>query len=211
MADNNSTSPLFTLIKKPSAIKGKVDSILTLPKVVVVNKFNEESAKIFYQDMSEAENSEQDIIPIVIDSYGGAVYSLLAMVDCIKASKKKIATVSISKSMSCGSVLLSCGHEGFRFASPKSTILIHDVSSWEFGKVQEIKAGAAEVERLNDEIYSIMDNNCAQPDGYFKKLVHEKGHADWFLTADEAKKHNIINHIRIPRFEVSISVEMNFS
>lgn len=97
--------------------------------------------------------------------------------------------------------------EGYRFAGPMSTILIHDVSGWEHGKVEEIKMGAQEVDRLNNEFYHMMDRNCGHEEGYFQKLVHEKGHADWFLTPQEAKEHNLVNHIRIPKFEVNISVE----
>lgn len=208
MADNGSNGTIFTRIKKDHNIKGKVEDIVNLPKVVLVNDFNEEAAKKFYSDMAAAENADQDIIPIVIDSYGGVVYSLFAMIDCIKASKKKIATISVSKSMSCGSVLLSCGHEGYRFCSPMSTILIHDVSSWHYGKVKEIEADAEETIRLNNTFYHLMDRNCGHEEGYFQKIVHDKkGHADWYLTAEEAKKHNLVNHIRIPHFEVTISTE----
>jgi ATP-dependent Clp protease, protease subunit len=205
---NSSCTPIFTTVCKDKAIKGKVDDIVNLPKIVVVNKFNEESAKQFYQDMTEAENSDQDIIPVVIDSYGGQVYTLLAMVDYLRASKKKIATISISKSMSCGAVLFSCGTDGYRFVTPMSTILIHDVSSWVYGKVEDIKIKAQEVERLNNMIYEIMDRNCGHEAGYFQKIVHDKkGHADWFLTPEEAVEHKLANHIRIPRFEVTISTE----
>lgn len=201
---------IITRIIKDNKIKGKIEDIIGLPKIVSVNKFDEASAAKFFADMTEAENSNQDIIPIVIDSFGGQVYSLFAMIDCIKASKKKIATISIGKSMSCGSVLLSCGHEGFRFSSPMSTILIHDVSGWEFGKVQEIKTGAQEIERLNETFYHIMDRNCGHNEGYFQKIVHdEKGHADWFLTPEEAKKHNLVNHIRIPHFEITVKVDVD--
>lgn len=202
---------MFTKINKDPNIKGYINNIINLPKVVVVNKFTEESAKQFFSDLNEAENTNQDIIPIVIDSYGGQTYSLFAMIDCIKSSKKKIATISIGKSMSCGSVLLSCGTDGYRFVSPLSTILIHDASNWIGGKTEEIKSSAKETERVNNLVYHIMDRNCGHEEGYFQKIVHEnKGHADWHLTAEEAIEHKLANHIRIPRFEVTVSTETKF-
>ena len=160
--------------------------------------------------MSQAENCDQDTIPILIDSYGGEVYSLLAMIDCIKSSRKKIATIALGKSMSCGAVLLTFGHDGLRFAASMSTILIHDVSKWTNGKIGEIKADVNEADRLNDLIYSLMDSNCGKNQGYFKDIVHGKGHADWFLTSQEAKEHNIVNHIRIPNFEINITANIKF-
>lgn len=200
--------PIFTRVKKSSLIKGDVDKIINLPIVVLVNEFNEEASRKFYADMNDAENSEQDIIPIVVDSYGGQVYALMSMVDTIRASKKKIATISLGKSMSCGAILLSCGHDGYRFCAPRTTVLIHDVSSWTHGKVEDIKTEASEADRLNNEIYHLMDRNCGHEEGYFQKIVHDhKGHADWYLTAEEAKEHNLVNHVKIPRFEIEISVE----
>ena len=53
------------------------------PVIVKVNKFNEESAKKFHQEMAAAHNSGQKVIPIVIDSYGGQVYSLMSMISAI--------------------------------------------------------------------------------------------------------------------------------
>ena len=138
----------------------KLEDICDLPIVVTVNKFTEESAKQFAEDMEKAENSYQHIIPIVIDSYGGSVYSLLSMIDVIKNSKKIVATISLSKSMSCGAVLLTFGTEGYRFAGLNSTVMIHEVSSMTFGKITEIKADAAEADRLNNIIFSMMDKNC---------------------------------------------------
>lgn len=206
MAEPTVSGSIFTKIIKNN-VHYVDDKTVTMPVVVVVNSFTEEAASKFYGDMSKAENTDQEIIPIVIDSFGGQVYSLFAMIDCIKASKKKIATVCISKAMSCGSVLLSCGHDGYRFASPMSTMLIHDVAGHEWGKVEELKMGAAEIDRLNKSFYHIMDRNCGHEEGYFQKLVHEKSHADWFLTPEEAKTHNLVNHIRLPKIEITVSAE----
>ena len=43
------------------------------PVIVTVNKFDEESAKKFQQEMGLAHNTGQKVIPVVIDSYGGQV------------------------------------------------------------------------------------------------------------------------------------------
>jgi ATP-dependent protease ClpP protease subunit len=87
-------------------------------------------------------------------------------------------------------------------------VMIHDVSSGGFGKIEELKADVKEADRLDEKIFKMMSQNCGKKDDYFKKIVHKKGHADWFIDADECKKHNICNHIRIPSFDVSIDVTM---
>ena len=48
------------------------------PVIVTVNKFDEQSADDFRNKFSMAQNTGQKVIPVVIDSYGGQVYSLKA-------------------------------------------------------------------------------------------------------------------------------------
>ena len=50
---------------------------------------------------------------------------------------------------------------------PDATMMIHDVSSMGWGKVEEIKADAAETERLNQKLYKMMAENCGHPPDYF--------------------------------------------
>jgi len=188
----------------------KFDDILDLPHTIRVNKFDEQASKEFSQHFMLAENTAQEIIPIIIDSYGGQVYSLLSMVDVIKSSKKKIATIIEGKAMSCGAILFSCGAEGYRFMGPYSTLMIHDVSAGNFGKIEEIKSSAAETERLNKIIYTLMAQNVGKPDNYFSDIVHQKGHAEWYLTPEEALYHNLANKVGIPKFNIKLSIDVNF-
>ena len=179
------------------------------PVIIRVNKFDEDAAKKFDQDMARAHNTGQKVIPIVIDSYGGQVYSLMAMISAIKHSEKPVATVVEGKAMSCGAVLFSFGEEGLRFMDPNATIMIHDVSSMDWGKVEELKAGANEADRLNKTIYTMMARNCGKKDDYFMKIVDKKKHADWFLDAEEAKKHGLANQLRVPSVRVNIEVDID--
>lgn len=178
------------------------------PIIIRVNKFDEDSAKKFSQDIAAAHNSGQSIIPVVIDSYGGQVYSLMSMIAAIRASEKPIATIVEGKAMSCGAVLFSFGEEGLRFMDPDATVMIHDVSSMDFGKVEELKASAAEADRLNGKIYTMMARNCGKKDDYFMKIVDKKKHADWFLDAEEAKKHGLANQLRVPKLNIKVDVEI---
>ena len=77
------------------------------PIIIRVNKFNDESAKKFSSEMALAHNTGQSIIPIVIDSYGGEVYSLMAMISAIKDAEMPVATIVEGKAMSCGAVLFT--------------------------------------------------------------------------------------------------------
>jgi len=191
------------LLKEPKLID-------ELPVVIRIRKFDEPSAKVFSDEMARAQNSGQPIIPIIIDSYGGQVYSLMSMISDIKHSKVKVATIAQGKAMSCGAVLFSFGAEGHRYIDPDATVMIHDVSSMGWGKVEEIKADAEEVERLNQKIYRMMATNCGHPEEYFLDIVHEKGHADWFLDADECRRHNMANHLHVPSLRIRADITFKF-
>jgi ATP-dependent Clp protease protease subunit len=185
-----------------------ISDLLEIPVVIRVVEFEEKDAKEFAEQMNRAHNTGQPIIPIVIDSYGGQVYALKAMMAEIKASKIPVATICMGKAMSCGAVLLTCGAEGMRFMDENSTIMIHDVSSMHFGKNEELKASAKQTDKLQREIFELMAKNCGHKANYFLKLVHEKAHANWYLDAKSAKKHNIVNHLKIPNFKVKVSLDI---
>lgn len=180
------------------------------PVVVRVNKFDEDSAKKFAQELAQAHNTGQKIIPVVIDSYGGEVYSLMSMIAAIKDAELPVSTIVEGKAMSCGAVLFSFGEEGLRFMDSDATLMIHDVSSMDWGKVEELKAGAKEADRLNTIVYTMMARNCGKKDDYFMKIVDKKKHADWFLGSEEAKKHNLANQLRIPTLRIDIDVNIDF-
>jgi ATP-dependent Clp protease, protease subunit len=192
-------------------IRAPGDLLAELPEVVLVNKFDEESTDKFRTSFGKAVQSKQPVIPVVIDSYGGQVYSLLAMMDLIKSSPKPVATIVQGKAMSCGAILFSMGREGMRFIGPHATVMIHDVSSFAKGKVEEIKADAGESERLNQMVYKTIAANVGKPENYFLDIVHSKGHADWFLTPAECIEHNLANHIRLPSLKVTVNVTTEFA
>ncbi len=184
--------------------------LLNNPVIVVVNKFDEDSADEFRNKVSIAQNTGQKVIPVVIDSYGGQVYSLMSMIATIKSCTLPIATIIEGKAMSCGAILFSFGDEGLRFMDKDATLMIHDVSSAQWGKNEEIKASAQETDRLNKKVYKMMARNCGHPDDFFIKKVHDRGHADWFLEADECKELNLANHLRVPKIDVKINVDIDF-
>ena len=179
------------------------------PVIIRVNKFDDEAAEKFHAEMAYAHNTGQKVIPVVIDSYGGEVYSLLSMVSAIKHSELPVATIVEGKAFSCGAVLFTFGDDGLRFMDPHATIMIHDVAGGSLGKVEDLKAGSAEADRLNKKIYTMMARNCGKKDDHFLKITHKKGHANWFLEPEEAKKHNLVNQIRVPALKMTVTLDID--
>tara|TARA_B100000029_G_C17549752_1_gene949671 strand:+ start:121 stop:729 length:609 start_codon:yes stop_codon:yes gene_type:complete len=201
----------MNIIYTPSALLKEVKfRSESLPVVIRVNKFDEKAAEDFSKQMARAQNTGQPVVPVIIDSYGGQVYSLMSMISDIQHSRLQVATIVQGKAMSCGAILFSFGVDGMRYMDPDATVMIHDVSSMGWGKVEEIKADAKEVERLNQKIYRMMAKNCGHHEEYFLDIVHEKGHADWFLDAKEARRHKLANKLKVPEMKIGVKVEFEF-
>lgn len=170
------------------------------PSSVWVTDFNTESIKRFYEDFVEIEQSPiTDMVPIFINSYGGQVYSLIAKRDIVKSSEKPVATICLGKAMSCGASLLAAGSKGLRFASPDSRILIHQVSSMTLGKASDIKEDAAQVQALNEMMLENLASDMGIAVSKLKGEIKRRDNADWTLTAKEALKWGLIDHIGVPR------------
>lgn len=185
---------------------------LRMPHVVQVRgDFTDEMAEDFADAFNAAENTGQQIIPVVIDSYGGDVYALMSMIDTIAASSVPVATIVVGKAMSAGAVLLTCGAPGLRFAAPSSTIMIH--SAWETGisgNADEVKVSAEELTRLNKKLLQLMSTNCGHDKQYFCNIMNTKKNTDWFISPKDAMKHNIVGAIKIPEYSVSVKMSVEF-
>jgi ATP-dependent Clp protease protease subunit len=183
-----------------------VDYIESKIVSIYVNEFTEVSAKSFADSMMAAQKTEQKIIPVYIDSYGGACDALIVMMDLIEASKVPVATIAMGKAMSCGSVLLTCGAEGMRFIAPTARVMVHHVSSMVWGNVADLKVAVEETDRLQQVIFTKMAKNCQKPDNYFLDILKEKGNIEWFLTSQECFKHNVVNHVKLPTLKTEVTV-----
>lgn len=180
------------------------------PVIITVNKIDENSANSFANQMAEAQQTGQLIIPVVVDSYGGSVYSLLKMIDLVEASPVPVAMICTGKAMSAGAVLFASGTDGYRFIGPNATVMIHEVSSMVSGKLWDIKTEATEVDRLNNILFRILAVRSGKPQNYYLDMIHAIGHTDLYLSASEAMKHGLADHIKVPVLMFKIKQEMYF-
>lgn len=189
----------------------KLHEIMTLPAIIRVNKFDEETVAEFEDGIGYAHQTGQPVIPVIIDSYGGQVYACHSMIAAMLNSKIPIATIVTGKAMSAGAVLFGFGTDGYRFMDKHAVIMIHDAASWAGGKNEEIKARSDHLDTINTSIFKRLAKHLGHTDdNYFLKLIQEHGHADWYLTAAEAKKHRLANHIRVPEMQVDVKMEITF-
>jgi ATP-dependent Clp protease protease subunit len=165
----------------------------------------------FQREFNIAIHTDQPVIPVIIDSYGGEGYALKGMIATIEQSPVPVATICSTKAISCGAILFAFGTEGYRFLHPEAIIMIHDASWGTDGKVEDIKADAQILDHLNKAMFRRMAKHIGKTPDYILDLIKAHNHVDWYLTAKEAKRHNIANHLRIPTFEIEIAVNVRFA
>lgn len=194
----------------------KLQSIITPICVQFIGAFDEDSVAVFCDNLEKAASQclilGQSFLPIIIDSYGGDVYSLTKCIDAINQIRDtyprlKIATVVEGKAMSCGAFLAIQGDEGLRFATENSTLMIHDISTFTVGKNEEIQANARETERLNAAIFNLSSLHISKDPEYLITLLRNERHTDWYLSPKDAKRLNIINHIGYPRLIYRLTMD----
>jgi ATP-dependent protease ClpP protease subunit len=184
---------------------------IEVPLIRLTKAFDTEMLDHFNEEFNKALTLNPKVIPVVIDSYGGEVYTLLELISLFQSSPVPIATICNGKAMSCGAMLFMFGHENLRFMSEHATIMIHEVSSFNFGKVEEIKSDANETDRLNNLIFKLAAKHVGKKEDYFLEMLHKHNHADIFMTARTAKKHNICNHIGVPQLVTSVKLSQSFT
>lgn len=201
---------MINIIIKDPKVNGKVDDLVIRPKVITVCEFDEKSAVRFTKEISAAEETGQQVIPIVINSYGGFVDSMLSMISDIENSRLNIATVIQGKAMSCGLILAGYGDVGYRFIDKNSRIMMHEISDHIYGKVSDIQVDAGEAKRLNEFIYEKLSVHCGHINSFFWDFMQSKKHKDIYLSPQESLDLKLADHIAMPEFVTSIEVNQSF-
>ena len=176
-----------------------------LPYVIVKDINDCDTLPKFMESCQKVLSTGQNFLPIIIDSYGGSVYTAFGMMDFLDSLDVDIITVCQSKAMSAGGLLFTMGKD--RYASPLATFMIHEVWSIVFGKDTDIQNDAKETSRLNKKIFEILDKNTGQKSGYWKALCKENDNADLYLNTKQAKKHGMVTDLQIPHVETSVIIE----
>ncbi len=170
-----------------------------LPYIFVTN-FDDAALNTFYQKFTALHsNPDVKVIPIVVSSFGGQVHTLLAMIDIINSSAKPVATIGTGKAMSCGAILLASGTKGYRFAAPNTDIMLHEISSMEWGKITDTDNGVRQTKRLNIQMFKHLAKQARKKGtSFFLKEMKKRVNVDWYLTPSEYKKLGLIDHISMP-------------
>jgi ATP-dependent Clp protease protease subunit len=138
----------------------------------------------------ESEDPDKDI-SIYINCPGGAIYSGLAVYDTMQFIKPEIQTICVGIAMSLGSLLLTGGTKGKRFALPNSRLLLHQPSAGFEGQASDIEIHAREVLKIRERV----DEIYAHHTGQTIERVHADMERDRFFKPEDAVEYGLIDRV----------------
>ena len=138
----------------------------------------------------ESEDPDKDI-HLYINSPGGVVTAGLAIYDTMQYIKPDVSTICIGQAASMGSLLLTAGAKGKRYALPLARIMIHQPLGGAQGQSTDIQIQAKEILRLREVGNDILAKHTGQPR---EKLIADT-ERDNFMTAQEAKEYGLIDEV----------------
>ena len=138
----------------------------------------------------ESEDPDKDI-HLYINSPGGVVTAGLAIYDTMQYIKPDVSTICIGQAASMGSLLLTAGAKGKRYALPLARIMIHQPLGGAQGQSTDIQIQAREILRLREVGNDILVKHTGQP----REKVVTDTERDNFMSAEEAKAYGLIDEV----------------
>lgn len=149
----------------------------------------------------ESENPDKDIY-MYINSPGGVVTAGLSVYDTMQYIKPDVATLCIGQACSMGSLLLTAGAAGKRFATPQSRIMIHQPSGGAQGQATDIEIQAKEILALRKRLNQIYVDHTGQKLAAVEKAMDR----DNFMAPEEAKKFGLIDEVITTRADAAKAI-----
>ncbi len=138
----------------------------------------------------ESEDPKKDIY-LYLNSPGGSVTAGLSIIDTMHHVKPDIATVVVGMAASMGSLILSQGAKGKRFALPNAEVMIHQPSGGAYGQASDIDITAKHILKTRDRLNKML----AKATGQRLQKVEQDVDRDFFMDAEEAKAYGIVDKV----------------
>lgn len=137
-----------------------------------------------------AEDPRADI-SLWINSPGGSVPAMLAIMDAVKLVPNTVSTLALGLACSAGQFLLSAGTPGKRFALRHSKILLHQGSAGIGGTAVDIELQADDLRQTRDTVLGLIAEHTGQP----VERIFEDSLRDRWFTAEQARDYGLVDAV----------------
>jgi len=168
-------------------------SLLLRERIIMLGTpINDQVANVIIAQLLflEREDPDKDI-SLYIHSPGGIISAGLAIYDTMQLIRPPVSTICVGLAASMGTVLLTAGAKGKRYALPNSTIHMHQAVGGAQGQAADIEIAAREIMRLQDILRNILAKHTGQP---LEKIIHDSDR-DFYLNPQQAVEYGLIDEI----------------
>jgi ATP-dependent Clp protease protease subunit len=137
-----------------------------------------------------AEDPEKDI-HLYINSPGGSVTAGMGIYDTMQFIKPDVSTICVGMAASMGSLLLTAGAPGKRFALPNSEIMIHQPLGGVRGQASDIKIHAEWIIKTKEKLNRIYVERTGQS---YEKIDRDTDR-DNFMSAEDAATYGLVDRV----------------
>jgi ATP-dependent Clp protease protease subunit len=153
---------------------------------------NDQVANLIVAQLLFLNQEDRDApINMYINSPGGQVYAGLAIYDAMQMISNPISTVAVGVTASFGTVILTAGTKGQRYALPHATIHLHQPLGGVQGQVTDIEIQAKEFLRLRMKLNSILMKHTGQPED----VIERDTERDFWMDADSAVEYGLVDEV----------------
>ena len=136
------------------------------------------------------EDPEKEI-QMYVNSPGGEIYSGLAIYDTMQMIPNPISTVAVGVAASFGTILLTAGTKGRRYALPNSTIHLHQPLGGAQGQATDIEIQTKQIMRLKNLLNDILVKHTGQT----LEVIKRDTDRDFYLEAPDAVKYGLVDQV----------------
>ena len=136
------------------------------------------------------EDPEKEI-QMYINSPGGIIYAGLAIYDTMQMISNPISTVAVGVTASFGTVLLTAGTKGRRYALPHATIHLHQPLGGAQGQATDIEIQAKQILRLK----AVLNEILAKHTGKSVEDIERDADRDFYLDAKAAVEYGVVDQV----------------
>ena len=130
-------------------------------------------------------------IRMYINSPGGMVYAGMAIYDTMQLVECPISTMALGFTASFGTILLTAGTKGMRYALPHATVHMHQPLGSAQGQASDIAIQAQEILRLRTTLNGILSHHTGQS----VEKIETDIDRDLYMTAQEAMEYGLVDEV----------------
>ncbi len=168
-------------------------SLLLKERIIFLGTpINDQVANVIVAQMLFLNSQDPDKdINLYVNSPGGQITSGLAIYDTMRMITAPVSTIAVGMAASMGTILLTAGTKGKRYALPHATIHLHQPLGGVQGQAADIEIEAREILRMRDLLNSILREQTKMTEEQIAKYTDR----NMYLTAAQAADVGLIDAV----------------